>query len=98
MKNTTFINAGAGSGKTYRLTTDLARKLTQENIEPSQVILTNYTELAAAEFREKARKEILSAKDNEGRLVEADIRIRCATQLDNAFIGTAHAISYRFIC
>lgn len=97
MKNTTFINAGAGSGKTYRLTTDLARKLTQENIEPSQVILTTYTELAAAEFREKARKEILSAKDNEGRLVDADIRIRCATQLDNAFIGTVHAISYRFI-
>ena len=97
MKNITFINAGAGSGKTYRLTTDLARKLTQENIEPSQVILTTYTELAAAEFREKARKEILNAKDKDGKLVDADVRIRCATQLDNAFIGTVHAISYRFI-
>ena len=97
MKNITFINAGAGSGKTYRLTTDLARKLTQEGIDPSQVILTTYTELAAAEFREKARKEILQAKDPEGNLVDASVRIRCATQLDNAFIGTVHAISYRFI-
>jgi ATP-dependent exoDNAse (exonuclease V) beta subunit len=97
MKNITFINAGAGSGKTYRLTTDLARKLTQENIAPSQVILTTYTELAAAEFREKARKEILNAKDEDGNLVKADVRIRCATELDNAFIGTVHAISYRFI-
>ena len=52
MKNITFINAGAGSGKTYRLTSDLARKLTRENIDPSQVILTTYTELAAEEFRE----------------------------------------------
>ena len=97
MKNTTFINAGAGSGKTYRLTTDLARKLTQENINPSQVILTTYTELAATEFREKARNEILAAKDKTGKLVNADVRIRCATELDNAFIGTVHAISYRFI-
>ena len=97
MRNITFINAGAGSGKTYRLTTDLARKLTQEGIDPSQVILTTYTELAAAEFREKARKEILQAKRPDGALVDASVRIRCATQLDNAFIGTVHAISYRFI-
>lgn len=97
MKNITFINAGAGSGKTHRLTTDLARKLTQEGLDPSQVILTTYTELAAAEFREKARKEILEAKDSDGELVDAGVRIRCATQLDNAFIGTVHAISYRFI-
>ena len=52
MKNITFINAGAGSGKTYRLTTDLTHLLTQEGLEPSQVILTTYTEIAAAEFRE----------------------------------------------
>lgn len=97
MKNITFINAGAGSGKTYRLTTDLARMLTQEGLDPSQVILTTYTELAAAEFREKARKEILAAKDQNGNSVNADLRIKSATQLDNAFIGTVHAISFRFI-
>lgn len=97
MKNITFINAGAGSGKTYRLTTDLARMLTQEELNPSQVILTTYTELAAAEFREKARKEILNAKDKNGKPVDTNIRIKSATQLDNAFIGTVHAISFRFI-
>ena len=97
MKNITFINAGAGSGKTYRLTTDLARMLTQEGLEPSQVILTTYTELAAAEFREKARREILNAKDKEGNPIAATQRINSATQLDNAFIGTVHSISFRFI-
>lgn len=97
MKNITFINAGAGSGKTYRLTTDLARKLTQEGLDSSQVILTTYTELAAAEFREKARKEILNAKDKVGNPIDANIRIKNATQFDNAFIGTVHAISFRFI-
>lgn len=97
MKNITFINAGAGSGKTYRLTTDLAHLLTQEGLEPSQVILTTYTEIAAAEFREKARKEILNAKDKNGNLIDATVRINKATQLDNAYIGTVHAISFRFI-
>ncbi len=97
MKNITFINAGAGSGKTYRLTTDLAQKLTQGGLDPSQVILTTYTELAAAEIREKARKEILNAKDANNVPVAADVRIKNATQLDNAFIGTVHAISFRFI-
>lgn len=97
MRNITFINAGAGSGKTYRLTTDLAKKLTQGGLNPSQVILTTYTELAAAEFREKARKEILNAKDADGNTIASDVRIKSATQLGNAFIGTVHAISYRFI-
>lgn len=97
MKNITFINAGAGSGKTYRLTTDLARMLTQEGLDPSQVILTTYTELAAAEFREKARKEILNAKDKDNNPIPANKRISSATQLDNAFIGTVHSISFRFI-
>ena len=97
MPHITFLNAGAGSGKTYRPTTDLAHLLTQEGLEPSQVILTTYTEIAAAEFLEKARKEILNAQDKNGNLIDATDRINKATQLDNAYIGTVHAISFRFI-
>ena len=65
MKNVTYINAGAGSGKTYTLTTRLAQMLGSDAnsgitpIKPSQVILTTFTTLAAAEIREKARTEIL---------------------------------------
>ncbi len=35
MKNTTYINAGAGSGKTYTLTNLLAEKLSNGEVEPS---------------------------------------------------------------
>ena len=65
MKNVTYINAGAGSGKTYTLTKILAEKLSERDengkslMMPSQVILTTFTELAAAEFREKARVRYL---------------------------------------
>lgn len=92
MKNVTFINAGAGSGKTHQLTTDLAQRLTTTNLQPSQVILTTFTELAAGEFKERARNEILKVEK-----VDEATKINCATQLDNAFIGTVHSISYRFI-
>lgn len=88
MKNITYINAGAGSGKTYTLTTKLAEILSNKNnnVQPSQVILTTFTELAAAEFREKAREQIL-ARDN----------FEAAAQIDSAVIGTVHSVALHFI-
>lgn len=58
MKNIEFINAGAGSGKTHTLVHLLADYLggKKGNYKPSEVILTTFTDLAAAEFREKARE------------------------------------------
>ena len=92
MKNVTYINAGAGSGKTYTLTKLLSEKLSEKNsnnasvIKPSQVILTTFTELAASEFREKARQQILEAGN-----------LDAAAQMDSAAIGTVHSVALRFI-
>ena len=92
MKNVTYINAGAGSGKTYTLTKILAEKLSERDengkslIMPSQVILTTFTDLAATEFREKARVQILE-KGN----------FNAAAQMDSAAIGTVHSVALNFI-
>lgn len=98
MKNVTYINAGAGSGKTYTLTNILAARLcgkfyAKENqngspitVNPSEVILTTFTELAAAEFREKARQEILKSNN-----------LEAAAQIDSAAIGTVHSVALKFI-
>lgn len=92
MRNVTYINAGAGSGKTYTLTKKLAEILSDKDeqgksvIMPSQVILTTFTELAAAEFREKARIQILE-KGN----------FSAAAQMDSAAIGTVHSVALQFI-
>ena len=86
MRNVTYINAGAGSGKTYTLTKILADKLSAGEVTPSKVILTTFTELAAAEFREKARQQILSTGNMD-----------CASQMDCAAIGTVHSVALRFI-
>lgn len=56
----TFISAGAGSGKTYRLTEILQGALTRKTdaIRPSGVIATTFTKRAAAELRERVRSHL----------------------------------------
>lgn len=99
MKNITYINAGAGSGKTYTLTKILAEKLAEKDsvgkpvLNTSSVILTTFTELAAAEFREKARQQLLAGDAGKG--IESNIE--AATQLDSAAIGTVHSVALQFI-
>ena len=86
MKNIQYINAGAGSGKTTRLTEILSEKLGKGEFKPSEVILTTFTELAASEFREKSRERLYN--DN-----HPDV----AAELDAATIGTVHAVALSFI-
>ena len=98
MKNVTYINAGAGSGKNYTLTNILAARLSGKfyageqqsgnpiKVNPTEIILTTFTELAATEFREKARQEILKSG-----------KLDAAAQIDSAAIGTVHSVALRFI-
>ena len=86
MKNIQYINAGAGSGKTTRLTEILSEKLGNGEFKPSEVILTTFTELAASEFRERSRERLFA--DN-----HADV----AAELDSAAIGTVHSVALNFI-
>ena len=86
MKNTTFVSAGAGSGKTYRLTQEIAQMITDGKCKAEEIILTTFTEAAAKELREKVRSTLYSKG-----LYEA------AMNIDNAAIGTIHSIAYQFV-
>ncbi len=86
MKNVKYINAGAGSGKTYTLTSELADLVGQGLALPSQVIMTTFSERAAAEMRTKAKSMLLSR----GLTSEA-------LQIDYALIGTIHGVAYQLI-
>lgn len=86
MKNVTYINAGAGSGKTYRLTETLTALIKAKKVKPSEVILTTFTTKAANEFKEKAKAFLY----DEG-LYDA------AIELDHAMIGTIHSVCQRLI-
>jgi len=84
MKNIHYISAGAGSGKTYTLTETLVNLVKDNKCSPSEVILTTFTELAAAEFRQKAYDALVKAK-----------RYDDAAALDSASIGTVHSVALK---
>lgn len=81
-----FITAGAGSGKTYTVTTEVARKVKEEGLRPEQVIMTTFTKAAAQELREKAKRELV----NIGLPHEAQ-------QMEHALIGTVHSVANTFL-
>lgn len=86
MKNVTYINASAGSGKTYTLTHKLAELIKSGLVRPDQVIMTTFTVKAANEMKEEAKKVLY-----ENGLFEA------STQLDQAMIGTIHSVANSLI-
>lgn len=91
MRNLKIISAGAGSGKTYTLTQEMATLLTPKDGRPaavraSGIIATTFTNKAAAELKERVRIKLLE----EGLTAQAD-------ELGNAMIGTVHAIGVQLL-
>ena len=86
MKNVTYINASAGSGKTYTLTHTLADLISDKKVRPEQVIMTTFTVKAASEMKEEAKKVLYE----KGLFEEA-------SRLDQAMIGTIHSVANALI-
>ncbi|MDQ5946157.1 MAG: ATP-dependent helicase/nuclease subunit, partial [Pseudomonadota bacterium] len=82
----TFISAGAGSGKTHRLTELLHRELTTGDVRPSGVIATTFTKKAATELRERVREHLLK-QGNFG----------LANAMGQARIGTVNSVCGQLI-
>ena len=61
----TFVSAGAGSGKTYRLTEELEAALLS-GVDPARVIGTTFTVKAAGELNEKVRERLIEADLGDG--------------------------------
>ena len=89
-----FISAGAGSGKTYRITTDVAKMVKEKVLHPNenvgvlpdQVIMTTFTKAAAQELREKAKSELNKRNLNKE-----------AQEMEHALIGTVHSVANTFL-
>ncbi|MBK8564672.1 MAG: UvrD-helicase domain-containing protein [Saprospiraceae bacterium] len=81
-----IISAGAGSGKTYRLTQELVGLLASGKVRASGVIATTFTNKAAAELQERVRV----------RLLEEGLT-QSANDLANALIGTVHGLGVKLL-
>ena len=81
MNNIEFISAGAGSGKTYKLTETLAQALESRAARPHAILATTFTVKAATELRERARSWLLEKG-----------RIDLATAIGQARLGTVNSV------
>ncbi len=80
-----IISAGAGSGKTFRLTSEMV-SLLEKGVRPSGIIATTFTNKAAAELQERVRLRLLQ----NGMPEKAD-------ELTNALIGTVHGLGVKLL-
>jgi ATP-dependent helicase/nuclease subunit A len=76
-----FISAGAGSGKTYRLTELLHQMLEDGRARPSGILATTFTNKAAAELRERVRSHLIEKG-----------QYTLATAIGQARIGTVNSV------
>src|SRR6266404_1620525 len=76
-----FISAGAGSGKTYRLTELLHQMLADGRVRPSGILATTFTNKAAAELRERVRSHLIHQGQH-----------MLATAIGQARIGTVNSV------
>ncbi len=76
-----FISAGAGSGKTHRLTEILYNELNSGEVRPSGVIATTFTKKAATELRERVRGHLLKHGN-----------FKLANAMGQARVGTVNSI------
>jgi ATP-dependent helicase/nuclease subunit A len=83
--NIKIISAGAGSGKTYRLTQEMVALL-RGGTRASGIIATTFTAKAAAELQERVRTKLLE----EGLTDQAN-------DLSNALIGTVHGLGVKLL-
>ena len=58
---TSLIEASAGTGKTYAITTLIVRLIVEENLSVREVLAVTYTEAATEELRHRARQALVLA-------------------------------------
>lgn len=81
-----FISAGAGSGKTYRLTSILAEAMAAGTARAGGIIAMTFTIKAAAELRQRARKALLESG-----------RLDLSTSIGQARIGTVNSVCQQLL-
>ena len=79
--NLQIVTASAGTGKTYRLTTELDAAIASARATPDGIIATTFTTQAAAELIERARARLLQSGHSSA-----------AEQLLAARIGTVNSV------
>ena len=87
-----FVEAGAGTGKTFALVQRLSTLLLDDRVPVESIAAITFTEKAAAELRDRLRLHLVGERD------KGDARADAALAgLDTAAIGTLHSFALRLL-
>lgn len=95
---TIFVEAGAGSGKTETLVKRVLR-LVDSGVEIGEIVAITFTIRAAAELRDRLRRELEKSTNEADELTEEQrsLRNRALLNIDDAAIGTLDGFAYRLL-
>jgi exodeoxyribonuclease V beta subunit len=92
---TSFIEASAGTGKTYALTKLYLRLLIEHDLRPADILVVTFTQAATAELRDRIRARIREALGEADAGAAAPILRRALQGFDEAAIFTIHGFCQR---
>ena len=97
--DTMFVEAGAGSGKTKSLVDRVVALVTHAGVPMREIAAVTFTEKAAAELRDRIRRELEQVATSSPLEDAADAaRARAALdELDGAAVSTLHAFAQRLL-
>lgn len=81
-----IVPAGAGSGKTFKIKTDLTKWVRSEEVRPHRIMAVTFTEAAAGELKERIRSALL-----------ADGMVKAALDVERAYVSTIHGLGLRIL-
>lgn len=81
-----IVPAGAGSGKTFHIKSELGRLVKARKVRPERIMAVTFTEAAAGELRERIRGTLLA----EGLVEEA-------LAVERAYVSTIHGLGLRVL-
>jgi ATP-dependent exoDNAse (exonuclease V) beta subunit len=81
-----IVPAGAGSGKTFRIKTDVTEWVRTGLVDPARILAVTFTEAAAAELRGRIRSSLL-----------AEGMVEQALAVEQAYVSTIHGLGLRIL-
>ncbi|HXW33404.1 MAG TPA: UvrD-helicase domain-containing protein, partial [Acidimicrobiales bacterium] len=97
LEATLFVDAGAGSGKTTALVNRVIAIVASGRVELESIAAITFTEKAAAQLRDRIRRELERKAEGADDGVEEERFHRALDQLDGAAIGTLHSFAQRLL-
>lgn len=95
LSGTRFLEASAGTGKTYALATLYLRLLVERDLRPAEILVVTFTQAATAELRDRIRSRIRDRLAETSDVAVAAKLRRALRDFDEAAIFTIHGFCQR---